>query len=118
MVEDRNNMLKKTLYSHVFRNEWYINPNFMNMLTILYKLNLCLILLTGFHSGRQEKNMDTMESDILKYVNEDRLAHGLSALQINEYESSLAANHSRDMSAGKVKFGHDGFNSRAKAIQK
>jgi uncharacterized protein YkwD len=59
-----------------------------------------------------------MESDILKYVNEDRLAHGLSALQINEYEVSLATKHSHDMSAGKVKFGHDGFSSRAKAIQK
>jgi uncharacterized protein YkwD len=88
------------------------------MMTILYNLNLCLILLTGFHSGGLEKNMATMESDILKYVNEDRLAHGLSALQINEYESSLADKHSHDMSAGKVKFGHDGFSSRAKAIQK
>ena len=87
-------------------------------MTIFYKLNLCLILLFGSHSGGREKYLETMESDILKYVNEDRLAHGLSPLQMKELESSLAAKHSHDMSVGKVKFGHDGFNARAKAIQK
>lgn len=59
-----------------------------------------------------------MESDILKYVNEDRASLGLSPLQINDLESSLATKHSQDMSQGKVKFGHDGFNTRAKLIQK
>jgi uncharacterized protein YkwD len=88
------------------------------MMTLFYKLNLCLILIIGFHPGSRDKFPDTMESDILKYVNEDRLAHGLSPLQMNDLESSLAAKHSHDMSAGKVKFGHDGFNARAKAIQK
>jgi uncharacterized protein YkwD len=88
------------------------------MMTIFYKLNLCLILFIGFNSGSREKNVETMESDILKYVNEDRLTHGLSPLQMNDLESSLAAKHSQDMLVGKVKFGHDGFNKRAKAIQK
>jgi uncharacterized protein YkwD len=88
------------------------------MMTIFYKLNICLILLIGFHSGSRDKNVETMESDILKYVNEDRLAHGLSPLRMNDLESSLAAKHSHDMSVGKVKFGHDGFNARAKTIQK
>lgn len=88
------------------------------MVAIFYKLNLCLILLIGFHSRDRGIHLETMESDILKYVNEDRMAHGLSPLQMNELESSLAAKHSLDMSLGKVKFGHDGFNKRAKAIQK
>lgn len=88
------------------------------MITIFYKLNLCLIFLLGFHSGNRGRNMETMESDILKYVNEDRISLGLSPLQMNELESSLAAKHSLDMSQGKVKFGHDGFNTRAKTIQK
>jgi uncharacterized protein YkwD len=87
------------------------------MTTIFYKLNLCLILLTGFHPGSQETYVETMESDILKFVNEDRRALGLSPLQMNQLESSLAAKHSKDMSTGKVKFGHDGFNARAKTIQ-
>jgi uncharacterized protein YkwD len=88
------------------------------MITIFYRLNLCLTFLLGFHPGNRERNMDTMASDILKYVNEDRISHGLSALQMNPLESSLAAEHSRDMSAGRVKFGHDGFNARVKTIQK
>ena len=88
------------------------------MVIIFYKINFCLILLMGFHPGNGVTNPGTMESDILKYVNEDRLALGLSALQMNEMESSLATKHSQDMSIGKVKFGHDGFNARAKAIQK
>lgn len=44
--------------------------------------------------------------------------HNLPPLQMNELESSLASKHSQDMANGKVKFGHDGFNSRAKTIQK
>ena len=88
------------------------------MITIFYKLNLCLIFLIGFHPGKPGKNIETMESDILKYVNEDRIAQGLSPLQMNQLESSLAAKHSLDMSLGNVKFGHDGFNTRAKTIQK
>ena len=77
-----------------------------------------MIFLIGFHPGNRGRNLETMESDILKYVNEDRLAHGLSPLQMNQLESSLASKHSLDMSVGKVKFGHDGFNARAKTIQK
>ena len=77
-----------------------------------------MIFLMGFHPGNRGSNLETMESDILKYVNEDRIAHGLSRLQMNQLESSLAAKHSLDMSVGKVKFGHDGFNVRAKTIQK
>jgi uncharacterized protein YkwD len=88
------------------------------MITIFYKLNLCLIFLIGFHPGNRGANLESMESDILKYVNEDRIAHGLSPLQMNQLESSLAAKHSLDMSVGRVKFGHDGFNARAKSIQK
>jgi len=85
---------------------------------MFYKLSLGLMLVAGFHFGFQTNNADTMESDILKYVNEDRAAHGLSPLQMNQLESSLAAKHSHDMSVGKVKFGHEGFNARAKTIQK
>jgi len=88
------------------------------MTAIFYKLNLCFILLAGLLHGSRERNLETMESDILKYVNEDRIAHGLSPLHMNQLESSLAAKHSHDMSVGKVKFGHDGFNTRAKTIQK
>ena len=88
------------------------------MMLIFLKLNLCLILFTGQHSVANKLLADTMESEILQYVNEDRTRHGLAKLQMNTVESALAAKHSRDMASGKVKFGHDGFIARAKSIQK
>lgn len=88
------------------------------MTAIFYKLAFCFIFLAGFYPGSREQNLETMESDILKYVNDDRISHGLSPLQMNQLESSLAARHSHDMSVGKVKFGHEGFNARAKTIQR
>jgi len=88
------------------------------MLLILYKLNLLLLLATGHPSASPTYSMDSMETSILQFVNEDRKKHGLSPLMINTLESELALKHSQDMAKGKVKFGHDGFNKRAKAIQK
>jgi uncharacterized protein YkwD len=90
----------------------------MTMILIFYKLNLLLTLCAGYHPVSTVQNPDTMETEILKYVNEDRAAHGLSFLQMNVMESSLASGHSHNMAAGKVKFGHEGFNKRAKIIQK
>ena len=88
------------------------------MMLFFWKLNLCLILCSGYHPISTERYLDTMETEILEYVNKDRAAHGLSLLQMNAMESSLAAKHSHNMAVGKVKFGHEGFNARAKAIQK
>ena len=88
------------------------------MTLIICKLNLWLIFCTGFQPASYETRLDMMETQILQFVNEDRKQHGLSPLEMNAFESSLASKHSHDMATGKVKFGHDGFNSRAKAIQK
>jgi uncharacterized protein YkwD len=89
-----------------------------NMILLFCKLNLWLVLSAGQHADFKEPVTDTMEIQILQFVNEDRKQHGLAILQINSMESSLAARHSHDMASGKVKFGHDGFNARARTIQK
>ena len=67
---------------------------------------------------RTASRFSSMEEEILGFVNEDRAALGLPALTLNETESRIAARHSENMASGKVGFGHSGFNSRAKAIQK
>ena len=85
---------------------------------IFYKLNLLLMFFGAFHSVKSPRRLESMETEILKYVNEDRASLGLSILNMNDLESSLAAKHSQDMAVGRVKFGHDGFNVRAKTIQK
>jgi uncharacterized protein YkwD len=84
----------------------------------LFRLSLLFILGIGDRSVGVSWYADSMATEILKYVNEDRSKHNLPALQMNSIESQLAEKHSRDMATGKVKFGHDGFNSRAKTIQK
>jgi uncharacterized protein YkwD len=59
-----------------------------------------------------------MEEEILYYVNLDRKSKSLDALQINDTESSIALQHSKNMASGKTPFGHEGLESRAKAIRK
>ncbi len=88
------------------------------MTIIFYRLNVWLILLLGYHFYSTEVRANSMEKEILQFVNDDRTQHNLPLLQMNEFESSLASKHSQDMANGRVKFGHDGFDSRAKAIQK
>jgi len=88
------------------------------MILLLLKLSCWLIYPGGHTMDSTIISMDRMGKEILQYVNEDRKEHNLPPLQINELESSLALNHSQDMASGKVKFGHDGFNTRARKIQK
>jgi uncharacterized protein YkwD len=92
---------------------------FVNLMGIIFcRLGIVWMLFADLWSPSPFAKADKMETDILQYVNEDRKDQGLPALNMNAMESSLAAKHSQDMASGKVKFGHEGFNSRAKAIQK
>ncbi|WP_035919025.1 CAP domain-containing protein [Legionella fairfieldensis] len=49
---------------------------------------------------------------ILKYVNQDRIQHGLKPLQMNKLMSDEAAKHSRDMAKHRIPFGHQYFGKR------
>ncbi len=88
------------------------------MIFFLLKLNCWLFYFGGYPMNSLVYHGDKLEIEILQYVNEDRKEHNLPPLRINSLESSLALKHSEDMAEGKVKFGHDGFSSRAKTIQK
>ena len=102
-----------------FLKSAYIKRNYFKpMMLIFYKLNLWLILFSGYDAFSLSHPWDDLETQIFQYVNEDRKIHNLSPLSLNEMESSLALKHSQNMASGKVQFGHDGFNSRAKTIQK
>jgi uncharacterized protein YkwD len=57
-----------------------------------------------------------MENAILYYVNLHRRARGLRILKLNNVESSVAAQHSRDMASGRTSFGHKGLQSRFNTI--
>lgn len=60
----------------------------------------------------------SMESEILRLVNRHRQGMRLKPLQMDAFESSIAAGHSRDMATGRRAFGHDGFKDRVNRIRK
>ena len=59
-----------------------------------------------------------MESEILRLVNLHRHSMGLTPVQMNTLESTVARLHSQNMASGKTPFGHGGFNDRAAYLNK
>ena len=53
---------------------------------------------------------------ILKLVNKHRTGQYLSPLQMNPHIQVIAAQHAQDMASGKIPFGHQGFEDRAKML--
>ncbi len=63
-------------------------------------------------------NLATLNTDIIKLVNDHRASIGLPALQMLDVISTEAQQHSADMVKGTTPFGHDGFETRAGHIKK
>jgi uncharacterized protein YkwD len=53
-----------------------------------------------------------LEKEIFKLVNDYRRSQGLADVTWNDAIADAAREHSRDMAAGTVPFGHDGYNER------
>ncbi|MEO6916675.1 MAG: CAP domain-containing protein [Chitinophagaceae bacterium] len=71
------------------------------------------------HSSKAEPCFDssqTVEEQILFYVNKYRESKSLPALQMNLVISDQAEKHSEEMADKKMAFGHDGFPDRVKNI--
>ncbi len=72
---------------------------------------MCCGYMSGVHADEPLKK-DTMAADILVYINQFRVQHGLSRLQMNSVLTREATVHSVDMAKHRVAFGHDGFSQR------
>ncbi|PWT70857.1 MAG: CAP domain-containing protein [Bacteroidetes bacterium] len=87
-------------------------------------LKLCLLIVGLMVAVQLPANKiysptkNRIEEDILYYVNLHRKSKGLRPLRLNSVESSVATRHSKDMATGKVPFGHQGFDDRAKTLRK
>jgi uncharacterized protein YkwD len=55
---------------------------------------------------------------ILVEINNFRIAHGLNKLQLDNYISQLAKDHSKLMAQHKIEFGHGGFSARTHELYK
>jgi uncharacterized protein YkwD len=53
---------------------------------------------------------------VLKLINKHRAGQYLSPLQMNPHIQVIATQHAQDMAAGKIPFGHQGFEERAKML--
>ncbi len=70
------------------------------------------IISMGIVPASQAATDHQMTDEILVYVNQYRAQHGLPKLAMSPSISQQALQHSHDMAAHVVPFGHDGFNHR------
>lgn len=73
------------------------------------------------HNSTKQKvvpsvQQDSMEADILNYINQYRQSKGLAALHVSDIIAAEAKKHSMNMAASKTAFGHDGFENRVSLI--
>jgi len=75
---------------------------------------LLLVSLNSFLPG----DNTGLVTDVLKQTNQFRKSEGFSVLIMKEELNQIAQKHSKDMAAGRIAFGHDGFGDRqAKAAK-
>jgi uncharacterized protein YkwD len=60
----------------------------------------------------------SLVEDVLGSTNEFRKSQRLPALVIREDMNAIAQKHSDDMAAGRVEFGHSGFENRGSQVRK
>ncbi|MDP3562747.1 MAG: CAP domain-containing protein [Legionellaceae bacterium] len=76
---------------------------------IVFSLLFCMGTLTSSYAATNDQKL---ADEILVYINQYRVQHGLSKLVMNPVLSREANQHSRDMAMHAVPFGHDGFSQR------
>ena len=83
---------------------------------MLFKKIILFILLSTLLPLAHAESNEAMQQDILKYINEYRVAHKLQPLQLMPAISKEAAVHSQDMATHRIPFGHKYFATRIKHL--
>lgn len=81
--------------------------------SLLYKSMLMLLFVTIF-AAFTPKGEESLINEVYDYTNLFRKSKGLGGLVLDEKLNVIAQQHSQNMAAGKVSFGHGGFNNRYK----
>lgn len=74
------------------------------------------LVLAGCSEGEEAFAFTADELEVHDQVNAYRESLGLPALEVDPFLGELARAHSDDMAAGRVPFGHEGFEDRATLI--
>ncbi|WP_237758087.1 CAP domain-containing protein [Legionella oakridgensis] len=72
----------------------------------------------AIHPNEQATSDAYYQTLILQYINEYRLKHHLSPLQMNSVMSLEAKKHSQDMANKSIPFGHQHFDARIQRLYK
>jgi uncharacterized protein YkwD len=88
----------------------------MMLMRIIWILALTVSLITTENAMSAQN--DRLAEDILIYINQFRVRHGLPKLQMNPLLTQEAEQHSADMAQHRVAFGHDGFEQRIAHLKK
>lgn len=85
---------------------------------IRMSLLICIFFSMILPAHAKSTENDIRPEDILVYINQFRVRHGLPKLHLNPLLSKEASQHSADMAAHRIAFGHDGFAQRLAHLQK
>ena len=69
-------------------------------------------------ANRQDKELDNLLQKVHQQINQYRQTQNLEPLKLNSVLSQQAQIHSQNMADGKVKFSHNGFETRVENIDK
>jgi uncharacterized protein YkwD len=84
---------------------------------LVFALAVATALAIAGASSATDPAESDLERAVLDAVNRHREANGLPKLAWSEAAAEVARAHSRDMAAGRVGFGHDGFDERRRTLQ-
>ena len=88
----------------------------MNRLIQIF--SVILIFNTSVLFSINNYDLESLESEIFKLVNEYRISQGLNVLKINEMISEQCRVHSSNMAERYLPVSHDGFTERIANIKK
>lgn len=88
----------------------------MKNITKAIIIALIAVVSTSFCEKNEVVDIEKMENEVLKYVNEYRVKNGKDPLVMNEYLREESRLHSKNMANGTAGFGHGGFNDRTDRI--
>jgi uncharacterized protein YkwD len=95
-----------------------ITPVLKRSLTIFGMIAMVICFSSSLFAQPKDAAYHTLGKEILDLINEHRTGMGLSPLVMNDVIVAAAQNHSRNMGAKKVPFGHQGFDARMDKLGK
>jgi len=115
-----NTMVSISPFLHFHKKPFLILSFIMNyrILLLCILCTLCTLQSVEAAKAKSTSEISAQESKLITLVNGERKKNRLPPLSPWKTLTQYARQHSQNMADGRVDFGHGGFESRAKSIQK